>query len=130
MNEAIEFHDSDVDTLTEQAGEIVVSLRAYVHRSTGQPGVDAGTGWIQPALLTIGNAHILERPLCLPQTIWEASLQVDQEQFPDLSPVNGILEGELLFKAIFQSGDLLTIRGQRAWIQWRGEPRFVENFPG
>src|SRR5438874_441067 len=59
MNCALEFHDSRVASITSNENE--VSLRfnaAYLHKSKGIPGRDAGTGWVQEAMLNFFNAEI------------------------------------------------------------------------
>src|SRR5437016_4648859 len=55
VNECLELHDSTLSHVTFRDGSAVVSLSsAYVHRSPGRPGRDAGSGGYQPATLTFG----------------------------------------------------------------------------
>jgi hypothetical protein len=57
MNEAIELHDATLAKAERVGGDVVLSLApAYVHRSEGQPGIDPGTGWLQPFEVTLLDA--------------------------------------------------------------------------
>ena len=58
-NRAIEIHDSTLDAIFVRDGEAVLHFpRVYIHESTGTPGVDAGSGWVQEALLRISDATV------------------------------------------------------------------------
>jgi hypothetical protein len=49
LNAAVEIHDSTLERVETSNGDLVVVIHAYVHRSSGRPGVDRGTGWSQLA---------------------------------------------------------------------------------
>lgn len=53
MNTALEFHDSDVQRIDvyNDGGVHLYLPRAYIHRSMGNPGVDAGEGHWQRSRL-------------------------------------------------------------------------------
>jgi hypothetical protein len=45
MNSLIEFHDSTLGEVWSSEKTVVVALRpAYIHQSTGRPGIDSGIG--------------------------------------------------------------------------------------
>src|SRR4051812_42195582 len=70
MKQSIELHDSKLAAVSFRSGEAVVSFSpAYIHRSTGRPGIDAGTVWVQPVTLTIGGASLVSTPTSLPATV-------------------------------------------------------------
>src|SRR4051812_39422815 len=57
MNAAIELHDSNVKVTECSNGDFRIEFSgAYVHRSEGVPGVDPGTGHIQPAEIVFSSA--------------------------------------------------------------------------
>jgi hypothetical protein len=59
QNRAIEIHDSALDKIALEGGVAVLHFQeVYIHSSERRPGVDAGTGWTQEAVMRIGNAHI------------------------------------------------------------------------
>src|SRR5690242_20109714 len=52
MNRGIEFHDSEVRSTERLRDSVHIFFDpAYVHVSTGRPGIDAGEGHVQPAKL-------------------------------------------------------------------------------
>ncbi|MFZ0816392.1 MAG: hypothetical protein WAM78_12790 [Candidatus Sulfotelmatobacter sp.] len=56
---AIEIHDSAFDQITLQDGTAVLRFKKmYVHSSEERPAIDAGTGWMQEAVVRIGTASI------------------------------------------------------------------------
>lgn len=58
-NRAIEIHDSTLDSISILNGEAVLHFSSvYIHQSAGKPGADAGTGWVQKALLRIRQGVI------------------------------------------------------------------------
>ena len=61
MNEAIELHDSDLAAVKVAGDAVILCFHpAYIHRSAGKPGIDAGTGWTQDATITISGAPKVE----------------------------------------------------------------------
>jgi hypothetical protein len=50
-NAAVEIHDSTLESIETHSEVLVAMLSAYVHRSSGRPGIDAGTGWSQTVRL-------------------------------------------------------------------------------
>jgi hypothetical protein len=58
-NRAFEIHDSTLDTISVPAGEVALHFHSvYILESTGTPGVDPGSGWVQEALLSISDAAV------------------------------------------------------------------------
>jgi hypothetical protein len=59
MNACFEFHDSVLASIKEEGARCILEFRpAYVHRSEGSPGVDAGDGFWQDLQIVIGGAKI------------------------------------------------------------------------
>lgn len=131
MNELIELHDSELAAVSVRGGEIVVTLApAYLHRSRGRPGIDAGSGWVQPATLSFGEATLSGRsaPANLPATVSEGELRVGLEIYSNLIPTSGKWEGAIAFSLVPVTGEALVLRARRLWIQLHGEASFVENY--
>jgi hypothetical protein len=63
FNASIELHDSVLDGIDQRPTALSLRLRAYVHRSNGEPGVDPGTGWCQPATVTLSNGRLDTHPI-------------------------------------------------------------------
>ncbi len=129
MNEGIELHDSELAAVTCSDGEAVVLLSpAYIHRSVGTPCVDAGSGWLQQATLTISSASLSSTPTALPATISEGSLRIASAEHSNVIPANRTFAGAIEFFLVLSTGEAVAIRGQRISIQLHGESSFVENF--
>ena len=129
MNEGIELHDSELAAVSFSGGEAVVSLsRAYIHRTTGQPGVDSGSGWLQPATLTLGRALLVSQPTELPATVSDGFLRIGSELHANVIPASGTFEGAIELSIVLSTAEVLTIRAQRISIQLHAEPSFVESF--
>ena len=53
-NQAIEIHDSELESLVVSEGHVVLDFSsAYIHQSDGRPGVDAGTGWTRHIVIRV-----------------------------------------------------------------------------
>ncbi len=129
MNEGIELHDSELVAVTCSGGEAVVSLSsAYIHRTTGSPGVDSDSGWLQPAMLTISAASLSTTPTLLPATISDGFLRIGSAHHSNVIPASGTFADAIELSLVLSTGEALTIRGQRISIQLHGESSFVESF--
>src|SRR5882762_6210794 len=58
-NRAIEIHDSVLAAVSFSQGEAQLDfLSVYIHQSEGVPLRDAGSGWVQKAMLRIHDAKM------------------------------------------------------------------------
>jgi len=58
-NRAIEFHDSTFDSLERDGANVTLRFsEAYIHESNGEPGMAAGSGWVQEVRIHIGGASL------------------------------------------------------------------------
>jgi len=131
LNSAIELHDSKVEAITNLNGTIVVHFSsAYLHRSEGSPGVDAGTGWTQAVEMLFESAQISGRAPEFPCEIWNGEFAVEGRGQQGLIsiPVCECSEGELNLQ--FDEIHSVCIRGKQPKLILLGSPRFIENFPG
>ncbi|CAN5714303.1 hypothetical protein BH09VER1_BH09VER1_44660 [soil metagenome] len=130
MNEAIELHDSTLAEITHLDGTVVVSLLpAYLHRSAGVVGTDAGTGWTQAATITFFGAGPVTKVEGLPIWISDGTLSVGAVRYRNLIPARGYFEGEVELSLELASPDTVTIRGTSLRIELHGEARYVEEVP-
>jgi hypothetical protein len=133
MNEAIELHDSELVTVSSMGDSTVLSFcPAYIHRSEGRPGIDAGTGWTQAVTLTIRGASGFS-PVALPATVSTGWLRIGGDLRRNVIPAAGTFEGPIEFSAVVFAkeftikGDII-IRGSHLTIASQGEPSYVEDF--
>ena len=87
LHKCIELHDTTFATAVEVGTQIIVVLRAYVHTSEGRPGWDAGSGWVQAAVLVFAEGRMDGVLPDLPADIWEGDLIVDGEWWKNTVPI-------------------------------------------
>jgi hypothetical protein len=130
LHKAIELHDTTVVSVFEVGTQIVVVLQAYVHTSNGRPAWDAGSGWVQAAVLTFFEGRIEGTLPDLPADIWEGDLIVDGEVLQNAVPIPLSHIGEVVLKLQLAAPESLIIRGEGANLTLIGEAVYVEEFPG
>lgn len=130
MNAALEFHDSDVEAIVG-SGDclLVVFSGAYVHRSAGRPGIDAGTGYVQPAELIFSGTLWSAPSSDCSGAISDGSLVVNGTSM-SLVPLPFSASGQVLVNLTFTSGATFTASASAVSCTCTGEPRFVEVYEG
>jgi KaiC/GvpD/RAD55 family RecA-like ATPase len=129
MNTVIEIHDSKVSGINNRDDAVIVHFQpAYLHKSEGRPGFDAGSGWVQEARLIFAEAATSGDSPVWPCNVMDAELIVEAEQYRNLIPVP--FEAEMLteLRLIFDSIHTVTITGRGARLELVGEPKYVEEF--
>lgn len=130
LNCCLEFHDSRADSVTTTDGSVsVVFTSAYLHKSEGMPGVDAGTGWTQAATLEFSSARVSGAHDIGDGRIMDRSLEVNGEQrltgIPIPFDVSRMVKGTFGFS----NGTVIVIEAARAHLALWGNPTFVGTFP-
>ena len=130
MNEAIEFHDSEV-LLAKGASDVfrIVFSSAYVHRSVGQPGIDAGVGYTQQAELTFTLATWSKSSLPFTGRLSDGFLILGGKKH-SLIPLPLLVSGKIEAELVFVSGAVLFISASSVSCKFTSEARFVENYAG
>ncbi len=133
MNQAIELHDACLVSITNHGDAPALWFApAYLHRSSGRPGVDPGTGWTQSAKLTILGASTLA-PVTLPAEVSCGWLRIGEVVYHNVIPAEGTFDADIEFSAVLFAKDFtwrheITIRGIQLTITLEGEPAYVEEF--
>lgn len=125
----IELHDSTLHSVRFVGLDAVVNLTVYVHSSAGRPGVDAGTGWHQPAEMVVAEAVLAHEDAAVPLDIDEGVVTVGAERFENVlplpfdraGPVSILLQG---------GGGAFRARGSGLRIKLTGSPGASEQVPG
>jgi hypothetical protein len=130
VNSLVELHDSILAGLTLRNGDAVLSLRpGYVHRSSGRPGVDPGTGWTQDLEVTITDATVSGDSGLLPASISGGNLRIGNQHHANALPM--VASGSPVNLALaMETGATVEIRGRRLTLVPVGEAKYVEEFPG
>jgi len=130
MNTAIEMHDSQllaVEPGNSGAGSIL--LRAYVHRTPGEPGVDAGEGGVQLIRIRIADMTIAGEVGELPSYLYDGSLAVDTAIQDNIVPFPATHSEPIRLSMTFaEDARVLTLSGSSAAIAPEGEFQYVERF--
>lgn len=130
-NSIIELHDSVVGDIATIGSQVIVFFaRAYIHKSEGRPGWDAGSGWVQAATLSWAEATIEGNVPELPAGIWEGDLIVDVEVQKNMIPIPFSHTGTVALRLHLETPVEITIRGNQAVLTLIGEAVYVEEFPG
>jgi len=127
-NIALEFHDSEVLAVEPRQGSLIVMFSAaYVHRSTGRPGIDSGSGYVQSVEMQFLDAT------------WEGSVTECVGRLSSGSVIsNGLVlslielpfasNGPVSAELQFANGSLLSVKARELICRFAGEPNFVEVF--
>jgi hypothetical protein len=129
MNAALEIHDSELSSIATGHDRVTVRLDpAYVHRSTGRPGYDAGSGWAQLVEIVLFGGQI-ETPLPeMPCTLDDGRLSSGNE-LVDVIPIPFAVKSAIQFEAYTLHGHRIVIHGTGVEIVAAGEAKYVEEFP-
>lgn len=128
-NAAIEFHDSHITSWRFSGKNLVMSLRAYVHRSPGRPGIDPGTGWLQDANALIRDATLSRTLPDEPFELSEGSVEFDGQQLVNVVSLPFAISSSVRIRLETCEHGVFEIRGRGLRIEVNGEPTFVEAFP-
>ena len=133
MNSAIELHDSEclaVEAGREGTGFVL--LDAYVHRSEGKPGWEAGEGGIQRVRMIFENMTVEGVIGNLPAYIYEGSLTTGDVVLDNMIELAGSYPAKASFKVMLsEDARILIVSGTKMTLVVETEFRYVERFsPG
>ena len=125
----MELHDSRVSQIDLSDGFAAIYFsHAYIHKSTGTPGRDRGTGWSQEARLVLAGA-IAPGPLpVLPNTISEGFLEVGGIRH-ELIPLPFRRKVGARLNLVFVDGFQIELIGNRSYIELLGAAIYLEDVP-
>jgi hypothetical protein len=130
VNTAIELHDSGVVSVELTGTNAVVRFDpAYVHKSTGVPGVSTGEGWVQNAEAIIEGAVIVTGDE-ISGEVWDGHLVCDNRRLDSVVEIPFSFEGRVVFFVEFKSGKKLEITGSSIQIRTTSHGKYVEAFEG
>ena len=135
-NRAIEIHDSALNEITLEAGMAVLHFpKVYIYSSDGRPALDAGSDWIQEAVIRIGNARVEGKfsqesrdaygryAHCLS----DGSLRINGNLSDNLIPIPLDVQGDIEL-TLECWGDVVHIHGNSAMLELVGTAEYVEEF--
>ncbi|HMI53345.1 MAG TPA: hypothetical protein VK525_17660 [Candidatus Saccharimonadales bacterium] len=128
-NRAIEIHDSVLAAVSFSHGEAQLHFSSvYIHQSEGAPLRDAGSGWVQKAVLRIQDARVEGAFSEFPVDLSSGQIQMGQNILDNEIPVPLRHRGafELRLQAMWQGQIVVSFKGSRAELELLGEPEYVE----
>jgi hypothetical protein len=128
MNQAIELHDSECLAVeVDKEGWGSVLLDAYVHRTSGEPGVSPGEGGVQRIRIKISAMTIQGDVGMLPAYVYEGSLTVGSSVQNNMVPFPASYPGTaVLSMMLSDDARIIVVSGGKVSIEAEGEFRFVE----
>ncbi len=132
LNSGIELHDSEIAAITQRAGDVVIHFcAAYIHKSEGSPGWDAGSGWIQAAELMFREAVLPVVTTELPADIGNGELSLGEQTLSNWVPIPLDYVGQAGLTFMFGStGEQFRVEGSGVTLQLLGVAEYVEEFSG
>jgi hypothetical protein len=130
-NRVIEIHDSVLSQISFFQNEAQLHFSAlYVHESEGVPGIDAGRGWFQQAILRIQDAKVDGAFTEFPVDLTDGRTRIEQDILENEIPVPLHYKGafELRLQPMWQETGAVTFTGTGAELELFGEPEYVEEF--
>jgi hypothetical protein len=129
VKSGLELHDSRVSQIALLDGVATIHFsHAYIHKSTGTPGRDRGTGWSQEAQLVLCGVGALGRLPSLPNAISEGFLETSGIRH-EIIPLPFRRKNRARLHLCFSDGIDIEIIGERPFIQLGGTPIYLEEFP-
>ena len=130
-NQAIEIHDSKLESLVVREGHVVLDFSsAYIHQTDGRPGVDAGTGWTQHIVIRVRGDLVTGSLTELPSDLSSGHLTLNGVQFDNHIPIPLSSDAEVELHLTSTVAESVQVRGDRITLELLGEPTYVEEFPG
>jgi hypothetical protein len=131
QNHSIEIHDSTVETISLIDGLAIIEFsKVYIHKSTGAPGLDAGTIWVQKAALRIGQADVQHSFAEFPAVLLDGYLKLDGRILKNMIPIPLDYKQAVELRLESWNEAFVLIAGTTATVKLIGDPRYVEEFPG
>jgi hypothetical protein len=130
MNTALEFHDSDIESINSAGDSLCVAFsNAYIHYSTGKPGFDAGDGYDQAIQLVFKDARFIRDLSECKGRLSNGSLYVNSTELSVISVpchFSGVVRAEFLFA----SAATLVVHASSVECIGLGEAHLIDYFPG
>jgi hypothetical protein len=130
-NRSIEIHDSVLAAISLSQGEAQLHFSSvYIHQSEGVPGRDAGSGWVQKAILRIHDARVDGAFSEFPVDLSTGQIRMGENTLDNEIPVPLRHKGpfELRLQAMWQGQVSVSFTGSGAELELLGEPEYVEEF--
>jgi hypothetical protein len=124
----MEIHDSWLQKVTRAGNAMIFQFEAYIHESNGEPGVDEGTGWIQPLAVELSNADVEGNIPHLPCDLSDGHMKLEGRRLENVIPIPLDRVGTVEIRLESKRGESLLVRGDSVKVTILGNARFIEEF--
>lgn len=125
----IELHDSTIEALSVEDGDLVLNCVVYVHES-GDPGVAPGTGRFHDAVIRIKDFDSEREEFEFPLLLDGGSLLLNGRKYDGVLPYPLDEEGETALLLEPGESSEFLVRGSGIEIELLGPQGEFEAFPG
>ena len=132
-NRSIEIHDARLAQLSVVSGTAELRFSAlYIHESQGVPGVDAGIGWFQPAILRIYVANVAGTFASFPVDLTDGHMIFDGKRIDNVIalPLHFPGKFELSLVPMWNSDQIFSVTGIGADLELVGVAGDIEQVNG
>ena len=131
LNEEIEIHDSVLGSIEIADDNVTLNLTpAYIHKSSGQPRVDSGSGWTQDVAVVIENGVVEMNIPSLPCDLIDGTLTLGSQEWSNAIPLPLQSQGSVRLERIGMWGGEMSVSGNRITVILLGQPKYIEEVPG
>jgi hypothetical protein len=130
-NRVIEIHDSVLASVSFSNDEAQLHFSpAYIHQSEGVPSHDAGSGWVQKAILHIRGASMEGAFSEFPVELADGEIRLEENILVNEIPVPLRHSGKfgLRLEAMWHGQQVVSFTGNGAELELLGEAKYVEEF--
>ncbi len=127
-NAAVEIHDSTLERIESGSDSLLAVISAYVHRSYGRPGIDAGTGWSQMLHVRFHRGQATGRVDMVPLELLDGQLEASGEKFENEIPVPLDRSGAVRLELRGRNDSCIIIVGDRIEANLVGPAEYIEDF--
>jgi len=129
MNKALELHDSSLDLIEENDGQINLWLNeAIVHHTEGEPGIDKATCYIQKLEIKLTDTIKLNIPKHFPIDISDGYFVINNERHDNMIKIPIESSGDIEVFILTMHNERLKIQAKKMLILEHGEPEFLQEF--
>ena len=127
-NAAVEIHDSTLERIEHDGDDLVAVFSAYVHRSAGRPGVDAGSGWSQALHLRFRRGLASGNVEAVPMELLDGDLEVSGERFSNVTPMPLSSTGPISIELRGWNNTRIVIKAGAVEGTFAGQASYIEEF--
>lgn len=127
LKSAMEIHEAILESrCVSKNGDVVLVLSAYVHQSTGEPGVEAGSVTRERLEIRVASGKIDGELPHLPVRIEEGQGECEGESYVNLLRVPVPKSEPFELELLALTGEEFRVTGPSASVRFLSRPAFID----